>query len=96
MRTENEYDKSFIIKSLIVKDLNDDERHLEISLMKNREEDDSSIDLESLEYIMNQTKRIKRFNAYKNHIINAFNHLDIKIKCYDILYLRKYEFFISN
>ena len=96
MRTENEHDESSIMKSSVTKVLNDDKRHLEISLMKNEKEDDSSVDLESLEYIMNQTKRTKRFNAYKNHMINALNHLNTKIEYYDILYLRKYESFMSN
>ena len=96
MRIENEYNENSIIKSSIIEDLNDNKRYSETSFMKNEKENDFFINLKSFEYIMNQMKRTKWFNAYKNRIINAFNHFNAKIEYYDILYLRKYEFFMSN
>ena len=43
-----------------------------------------------LEFIFDISKRTKRINTYKKHMINLLYHLGAKTGRYGILYLRKY------
>jgi hypothetical protein len=96
MGIEGEHDERSSVKSLTIEISDRDERRVETPSMEDEEEEDSSIDREPLEYITDQTKRTKRFNTYKRRGINLLNHIGAKTGSYGILYLRKYQLFISS